>query len=238
MARSRSLSTSRAREHDWFIAILSYIVAVAALAVGSDYGKIHGPSEHKHIIAWACAALLLLAGTVAVRRTAAALDHLIAKRSTRAAGAAIRLLVSGVGYVVLIFCVFAALGFSAQRLLIGAGLAGVVLGIAAQQSLGNIFASLVLLVARPFGVGDRIRIRSGTLGVLDVNVVSIGLTYVTVRTDDGELKIPNSVMLAAGIGQFKPAPEPSEPAPESSTTAPEPSAQVEPEPDPAPDDPT
>ena len=227
MARSRSLSTSRAREHDWFIAITAYVIAVGALAVGSDYGKIHGPSEHKHIIAWACAALLLLAGTVAVRRTAAALDHLITKRSTVAAGAAVRLLVSGVGYVILIFCVFAAIGFSAQRLLIGAGLAGVVLGIAAQQSLGNIFASLVLLVARPFGVGDHIRIRSGTLGVLDVYVVSIGLTYVTVRTDDGELKIPNSVMLAAGIGQFAPAPE-----------AEAPEAAIEPEPDPASDDPT
>jgi small-conductance mechanosensitive channel len=60
-------------------------------------------------------------------------------------------------------------------------------------------------------VGDHIRIRSGTLGVIDVYVQAIGLTYVTVRTDDGELKIPNSVMLAAGIGQFSPAP--GEPAP-------------------------
>jgi small-conductance mechanosensitive channel len=211
MARTRSLSTSRARQHDWLIAIPATIVAVAALAVGSDYGKIHGSSEHKHVIAWSAAALLLLAGTVAVRRIAAGLGHLIAQRSTRAAGAAVQLLVSGVGYVILIFCVFAAIGFSAQRLLIGAGLAGVVLGIAAQQSLGNIFASLVLLVARPFGVGDHIRIRSGTLGVLDVYVVSIGLTYVTVRTDDGELKIPNSVMLAAGIGQFRPVGEPETP---------------------------
>jgi hypothetical protein len=43
-------------------------------------------------------------------------------------------------------------------------------------------------------------------------VLAIGLTYVTVRTDDGNLKIPNSVMLAAGIGQFDPAPH-SAPAP-------------------------
>jgi small-conductance mechanosensitive channel len=208
MVRSHSPSTSRAREHHWLIGVAATVIAVAALAVGSDYGKIHGPSVHKHIIAWSAAVLLLIAGTVAVRRLGAGLDALISQRSTRAAGAAVRLLVSGVGYVILIFCVFAAIGFSAQRLLIGAGLAGVVLGIAAQQSLGNIFASLVLLFARPFGVGDHIRIRSGTLGVIDVYVVSIGLTYVTVRTDDGELKIPNSVMLAAGIGQFAPAAEP------------------------------
>jgi small-conductance mechanosensitive channel len=96
---------------------------------------------------------------------------------------------------------------SLQQLLIGAGLAGVILGIAAQQSLGNIFAAIVLLVARPFVVGDDIRVRSGVVGVLDVKVLGIGLTYVTVRTDDGILKIPNSAMLASGIGRPNSTPE-------------------------------
>lgn len=206
MVRKDSPDSARTKEHHWFIGISAAIIAVAALVVGSDYGKIHGPSVHKHVIAWVASAVLLAAGVLAVRRIAAGLDGLVTKKSIPAAGAAVRLIASGVGYVLLIFCVFAIIGVSVSRLLIGAGLAGVVLGIAAQQSLGNVFASLVLLVARPFGVGDHIRIRSGTLGVIDVYVLAIGLTYVTVRTDDGNLKIPNSVMLAAGIGQFDPAP--------------------------------
>ena len=204
MVPKDSPATSRAREHHWVIGISAAIVAVAALVVGSDYGNVHGPSVHKHVIAWVSSAVLLGAGVVAVRRLAAGLDGLITKKSIPAAGAAVRLIASGVGYVLLIFCVFAVIGVSVQRLLIGAGLAGVVLGIAAQQSLSNVFASLVLLFARPFGVGDHIRIRSGTLGVIDVYVLALGLTYVTVRTDDGDLKIPNSVMMAAGIGQFAP----------------------------------
>jgi small-conductance mechanosensitive channel len=217
MVRKDSPATTRTREHHWLIGISAGIIAVAALVVGSDYGKIHGPSVHKHVIAWVASAVLLAAGVLAVRRIAAGLDSAVTKKSIPAAGAAVRLIASGVGYVLLIFCVFAIIGVSVQRLLIGAGLAGVVLGIAAQQSLGNVFASLVLLVARPFGVGDHIRIRSGTLGVIDVYVLAIGLTYVTVRTDDGNLKIPNSVMLAAGIGQFDPkaddAPEPTKKLP-------------------------
>jgi len=204
MVRKDSPATARTKEHHWVIGISAGIVAVAALVVGSDFGKIHGTSVHKHVIAWVASAVLLAAGVLAVRRIAAGLDGVVTKKSMPAAGAAVRLIASGVGYVLLIFCVFAIIGVSVQRLLIGAGLAGVVLGIAAQQSLGNVFASLVLLVARPFGVGDHIRIRSGTLGVIDVYVLAIGLTYVTVRTDDGNLKIPNSVMLAAGIGQFDP----------------------------------
>jgi small-conductance mechanosensitive channel len=217
MVRKDSPETSRTKEHHWVIGISAGIVAVAALVVGSDYGKIHGPSVHKHVIAWVASVVLLAAGVLAVRRIAAGLDGVVTKKSMPAAGAAVRLIASGVGYVLLIFCVFAIIGVSVSRLLIGAGLAGVVLGIAAQQSLGNVFASLVLLVARPFGVGDHIRIRSGTLGVIDVYVLAIGLTYVTVRTDDGNLKIPNSVMLAAGIGQFDPkaddAPEPTKKLP-------------------------
>ena len=90
--------------------------------------------------------------------------------------------------------------------LVGAGVAGVVLGIAAQQSLGNVFAGLVLLVARPFVIGDHIRIRSGALGgIFEASVSEMSLTYVTLRTDDGLLKIPNSAMLAAGVGHLSPA---------------------------------
>ena len=109
---------------------------------------------------------------------------------------------AAVGYLFVAFSALAVLDVSVERLLVGAGLAGVVLGIAAQQSLGNIFAGLVLILARPFVVGDHIRIRSGSLGgIFDAWVLEMSLTYVTVRTDDGQLKIPNTAMLAAGVGK-------------------------------------
>ncbi len=50
---------------------------------------------------------------------------------------------------------------------------------AAQQSLSNVFAGMVLLLARPVDVGDPVLIRSGALGgELRGNVVEIGITYV------------------------------------------------------------
>jgi hypothetical protein len=87
------------------------------------------------------------------------------------------------------------------HLLLGGALTGVIVGIAAQQSLGNVFAGVVLLLARPFNVGDRIRMRAGALsGELIGTVTGMGLTYVTVVTEDGPLSIPNSGVLAAVIG--------------------------------------
>ncbi len=198
---------SRAREHDWLIGIAAGLLALAALVVGSESGTFHGSALHPRLVSWIAAAVLLVAGIVATRRIAAGLGNLAPLRSNPAAGAEVRLLATGVGYVILVFAMFAVLGVSIARLLIGAGLIGIVVGIAAQQSLGNIFASLVLLLARPFGVGDRIRIRSGALGgVFDVSVLGISLTYVTVRTDEGEMKIPNSAMLAAGVGRLPSVP--------------------------------
>jgi len=84
---------------------------------------------------------------------------------------------------------------------LGGALTGVVVGIAAQQSLGNVFVGLVLLLARPFTVGDHIRIRAGALGgEFDGTVRAISLTYVTVDTGDGPLHVPNSGVLAAAVG--------------------------------------
>jgi Mechanosensitive ion channel, beta-domain len=73
----------------------------------------------------------------------------------------------------------------------------------AQQSLGNVFAGLVLLMARPFAVGNHIRVRSGALGgEFYGTVTSMSLTYVSVLTDEGMLKVPNSSLLAAAVGPW------------------------------------
>jgi small-conductance mechanosensitive channel len=198
------------RKHGWLIGIIAGLLAVAALVGGKDYGNIHASTLNPKLIVWISAAVLLVSGVVATRQIASALGHLITLQSIAAAGAAVRLIVTCIGYLVVIIAVFEVLGLgvTVDHLLVVGGLAGVVLGIAAQQSLGNLFAAIVLLFSRPFRVGDHIRIRSGPLGgVFDVWVLDIGLVYVTVRTEDGELKIPNSAMLAAGVGHFKSAPE-------------------------------
>ncbi|MFZ2056694.1 MAG: mechanosensitive ion channel family protein [Acidimicrobiales bacterium] len=196
-----------AREHNWMIGILAGVIASAALVAGSEFGNVHASALHPKLVAWISAAVLLVSGVVATRRIAAGLGRIVTLRSIATAGAAVRLLATGIGYVVVVFAVFAVLEVSIDHLLVGAGLAGVVLGIAAQQSLGNVFAALVLLLARPFKVGDHVRIRSGALGgIFDAWVLEVSLTYVTVLTDDGKLKIPNSAMLAAGVGQLQDVP--------------------------------
>jgi len=202
-------SSQRLREHEFIVGAIAGTIAIAALIVGSEEGGFSGPALHPKIFAWVSAAVLLVFGVIASRSLASGLGGIATKRTFATAGAAVRLMLTGLGLVIVLFGVFAVLGVSVSHLLIGAGLAGIVLGIAAQQSLGNVFAAIVLLFARPFAVGDHIRIRSGAMGgIIDAWVLEVGLTYVTVRTDEGQLKLPNSAVLAAGIGQLPRTPDP------------------------------
>lgn len=193
---------SRSLRRDLLVGVAAAVVAISVAVVGGEAQRTNSWMPHSIFFEWISVVALVISGIFAVSRLADGLGQLMVRRSLPGAGAVVRLVSTGVGYLIVIFAVFGVLGVSLQHLLIGAGLAGVVLGIAAQQSLGNIFASLVLLFARPFSVGDHIRIRSGVVGVLDVDVLGIGLTYVTVRTEDGVLKVPNSIVLASGIGQL------------------------------------
>ena len=87
------------------------------------------------------------------------------------------------------------------QLLVGGAVTTILLGIAGQQSLSNIFAGLVLLLSRPFRVGDNIRLKSGALGgVTEGLVTEIGITYMRIDTEDGVLNLPNSQVLAAAVG--------------------------------------
>jgi small-conductance mechanosensitive channel len=106
-----------------------------------------------------------------------------------------------VGYLVVIFGTLGALNVPIERLLVGGAVTGVILGIAAQQALGNLFAGLLLLITRPFAIGDEISLRSGPLGgVLTGLVADMNLNYVKIVTDRGTVLLPNSTILTASVG--------------------------------------
>jgi Mechanosensitive ion channel len=208
MAKGNPLEMKHTLKTEWILGIVGGVLTMAALGLGRAFGKISRSSINEKLIVWAAALALVVAGCFAIVHLSRAAGRSVARRTSIGTGASVRLITNGVGYLILIFALLTVLGVSLDHLLIGAGVAGIILGVAAQQSLGNVFAAIVMLVARPFVVGDMIRIRSGVTGVLDVRVLGIGLTYVTVETDDGILRVPNSLLLAAGIGQLRPGATP------------------------------
>ena len=89
---------------------------------------------------------------------------------------------------------------SATAIAIGASFSAVVVGLAAQQTLGNLIAGIVLLTARPFRVGDTVRLQVGQLaGQIEGVVTSLGLMYTTFDPGGDPVLVPNGAVLAAAV---------------------------------------
>lgn len=78
-------------------------------------------------------------------------------------------------------------------LLAGASIASVVIGLAAQSTLGNLVAGISITIYRPFRLGDTIQIAAPT-GTETGVVENISLGYTTLRTADGRfIVVPNAL---------------------------------------------
>ncbi|MCL4381296.1 MAG: mechanosensitive ion channel family protein [Candidatus Marsarchaeota archaeon] len=116
-------------------------------------------------------------------------------------------------YLILIIILLNFLKVNVNGLLIGAGFLGVVLGLAAQTSLGNVFAGISLLSLKPFHIGDKITISTWVYPQIpptyphDIKYVSItgkvieiGLIYTTIQGTNNELfYMPNNALNQALI---------------------------------------
>jgi MscS family membrane protein len=87
------------------------------------------------------------------------------------------------------------LGIQIRGLLASLSIGGLALGLAAQDTLANLFGAVAIFIDKPFRVGDRIK-----LDAVDGVVEAIGLRSTRVRNGDGFLiTIPNKTMGNATI---------------------------------------
>ena len=110
--------------------------------------------------------------------------------------------VSIILYGVVIMLAITGAGFDLSGLLVGGALTGVIVGIAAQASLSNIIAGVVILFARPYGAGMYVTVRTTAFGGVEYSgqVREVGLFYTSLRHSGGkEIRIPNSTMVAAVV---------------------------------------
>jgi small-conductance mechanosensitive channel len=177
------------------------LIALAALIAGHEVGGVHAATLRVRLIAYGCALLVAVFGAAASRTAAREVHRVAVARAGDVAGTPLRLLVLLGGYLIAAISVCDLVGFQLRQLLVGGAITGIILGLAAQPVLSNLFAGLVLLFARPYVPGQRVRVMSGAINGPHVGViVSAGLLYTMLETADGPLNIPNSSLLAAAVG--------------------------------------
>ena len=202
-----------------------FLLAVLSFTVGINLGGLTRSSQgeftlfgHLFVVprGWMLVIIIVLtlvfvvAGVAASRAVGRELGRVSTSRAGLAVGAAVRLTCLIVGYLTVVFGVLGMLQVDVSSLLVGGAVTGVVIGIAAQQTLGNFFAGLVLLFARPYAPGQRITVHTGAMGgPFEGVIIETGLMYTIIQTDHGQVSMPNGGVLAAAIGPA-PAAEPEE----------------------------
>ena len=196
---------------------IALILAIAAAAVSHNAALLFEPPLHPaytRLVSYAMAVVFFALATVAVLGISAKTRAFFEPRLGSAHAAVIRYTLLLVGIVVNLVITLSLFRIPVGQLVVGTALTSVLIGIAAQQSLSNVFAGMVLLLSRPFRVGDPIQLRAGALGgQLQGVVTEIGITYIRLNTGDTVLNVPNSQVLAAAVGPIprhagKPAPPP------------------------------
>jgi MscS family membrane protein len=138
--------------------------------------------------------------TVALGRAYVILLHWYTTESKRAADGTLAAefgpLFSKVGNmfiaVVAAITVLQHFGVNVASLVVSLGVGSLAVGLAAQDTLSNMFAGFTLMLDRPFRVGDRIQLATGETG----DVETIGMRATRIRTlDDTALIVPNSLLV-------------------------------------------
>lgn|GEM_PF-507211 len=224
-AARHQVAKVKARTRPWRY-IFAIILAIVAASVSVQARYVAHELSHKGGSSESVLAPLGSAGNFGLSYGAAIAFCLLAGAGTlglgnkarevleRSVGSAhatvVRFVILVAGALVTVIITLELFNVAVTQLIVGGVVTSVLLGIAAQQSLANVFAGIVLLMARPFRVGDQIGVRSGALsGLLEGMVSEISITYVRLETPNGPVHIPNSQVLAAAVGPAGAVPSPS-----------------------------
>ena len=93
------------------------------------------------------------------------------------------------------------LGVNIMGIVAGLGLTGFALGFALKDSISNLLAGVMILLYRPFEVGDRIDV-----GGLGGRVTHVNLRYTELESEAERVLVPNSKMLTDPIRVAKAPP--------------------------------
>ena len=179
-------------------------------AIGADYLHAQGYMSNSFIVP-IYAVIVLVAGYLSIRITITAIEKVLQPTIGATRGRGLKNGVEIVATILVVLAVFALFGLNVTGALVGAGFLGIVLGLAAQQVLGNIFGGISLLVASPFEIGDRVTLVTPSYspqvttyphetlpGGFSGVIQDIGIIYTHILLDSGSPSVfPNLVVVGA-----------------------------------------
>jgi small-conductance mechanosensitive channel len=133
------------------------------------------------------------------RIVAYAVQRVSGEEAVSSAANVLSIVTKVVVWSIVLLLVFDNLGFDITTLIAGLGIGGLAIAMASQQVLSDLFASLSILIDKPFRVGDFI-----IVGELMGTVEKVGLKTTRLRSLSGEeLIFSNGDLLASRVRNYK-----------------------------------
>jgi small conductance mechanosensitive channel len=190
----RAQATARARRARRKLFLLVPLLA-GVIALYDYRQELFGADEPVRI---ATAILLVIVGWAFARQLGAALAPRLMSRLEPGVAGVVGFVIRLVTIVAMLLVSLRFAGVELGALALGASFTAVVFGLAAQQTFGNILAGVVLLSARPFTVGERVRFSGFGMDV-EGTVSGHGLLYVTMHDGDDLVLLPNNTALTMSV---------------------------------------
>jgi small conductance mechanosensitive channel len=197
-ARARELSRRAARRG--LIQALAVLPILAGVLLVYHYRRdLLGPEWDTTVRIFTAIALVALGWELARDIGRALGPSLLQKLDPPTAGT-VGFLIRLVTMLVAVIVALRIASLEPRTLALGGAATAVIVGLAAQQTLANMLAGTVLLSARPFRVGERVRLQGGPLaGSVEGTVSSLGLLYTTLARGDDAIMVPNAVVLNSAV---------------------------------------
>ncbi|MBQ3271774.1 MAG: mechanosensitive ion channel, partial [Solobacterium sp.] len=148
------------------------------------------------------ALLVYIIGKAVINRIAGIADKSVLTAKMDATGRSFaKNMIRTILYVVLVISVISVLGVPMASVITVLATAGVTVGMALQGSLSNLAGGIMLVLFRPFKVGDYVSAGGGEGTVKDIN-----LFYTVLNTVDNKtITIPNGTLMSANVTNFSSA---------------------------------
>jgi small conductance mechanosensitive channel len=192
----RTQAVARAKRARAQVALLLPLIAAVVLAYAYR-DQLFGLDLPIRI---ACVIALVILGWAFAMNLGRAIGPVLLKRLEPGTAGTVGFLIRLATLVITVLVALRLAGLKPETLAVGGAITAVILGLAAQQTVGNLIAGTVLLSARPFRVGDRIRVHAGGVaGTVEGTVTSLGLLYTTLANRADRIMVPNNVVLSAAV---------------------------------------
>ncbi|MFP3064871.1 MAG: mechanosensitive ion channel family protein [Sulfolobus sp.] len=194
------------------------LVIAVGLAVGTAYIISDILKLPIDIINVVDTVIIVLVGIISVNLIAKSLKSKVGDYIGKTTSESISLVVQILGYTIIGIIALTTLHVGISSALFGGTVLGLVLGLAIQTSLSNVFAGLFLILSKPFNIGDRVTITTWQYGLLAPVyppkfwsndflipgytgiITDISLMFTTILTDENVvMKIPNMIQAAVFV---------------------------------------